>query len=478
MSNEVFPIHDFPEEVLEHILSFLPLSDRKSASLVCKNWERLAFCRRFLHQVALKIGSRKTLLHRFERRYRNMFVIFDRRIQNQLFLKHLLEFLELCATDVESFRCRGHLTTKQLCTVLSRLPKLQQLTIESNWNQGPRYLVQVRFPAPESLNNEVQIENLDVPHLTQLSISLTNLENGWDAVAFLRKLAPQLEKVDLYSTGDSIPLEQLQFPKVEVLKIGGSLCVTDNDSELRTFFAGFRLLKEVRLETVVKEIAINMIIKACPGIELFEFKVSPSDPIPFHLLERLKHLKTLGLGQVYEVSENSLKCNPLESVKNLSLELSECGESSIDRLRHLLPNVIAIDVATLKDDWTFERGLRHICRNFRGLQRLEISDRSTRSETISSSLLVLEQLDQLEELIFKDIHTRIVDIPPNPLLKLFVMNHPEQLSNGDLLELAKQYTNLRYLELGPNRQVTPEAIAAFKSQLVNCAVHCVLSNRK
>nr|XP_029730117.1 uncharacterized protein LOC115267335 [Aedes albopictus] len=473
MNNEVFPINDLPEEVLEHIFSFLPLSDRKSASLVCTTWEKLAFSRRFLRKVVFQIGSQETLLHKSKRRYSNMSVIFDKHVvHNHFFYKHLFKLLELFATDVESLHCKGYVSTNRLCMMVNRLPKLQQWTVESevmNWYRGPRFPVVTQLSAPGSLTNELQIET---PNLTQLSIRFTNSANGWDPTAVLRQLAPQLKKVDLYSTVRSIPLEQLQFPKAEVLNIGGCLRVTDNDSDLRTFFAGFRILKEVRLESVVKEIAIDLIIKACPGIELFEFNVPRSDPIPFHLLERLKHLKTLGLGQVYEVSENSLKCNPLVNVKNLSLELSECGDSSIERLRHLLPNVIAIDVVTLKDDWTFERGLRHICRNFRGLQRLEVSDRPTRNRKLESSLLVLEHLDQLEELIFKDIHTRIVNIPPNPLLRRFVMNYPEQLSNGDLLELAKQYPNLRYLELGPNRQVTSEGIAAFKLQLVNCAVHC------
>ncbi|XP_062716670.1 uncharacterized protein LOC134292027 [Aedes albopictus] len=427
MSNEVFPINDLPEEVLEHIFSFLPLSDRKSASLVCTTWEKLAFSRRFLREVVFQIGSQETLLHKSKRRYSNMSVIFDKHVvHNHFFYKHLFKLLELFATDVESLHCRGYVSTKLLCMMVNRLPKLQQWTVESevtNWYRGPRFPVVMQLPAPGSLNNELQIE---MPNLTQLSIRFTNPANGWDPTAVLRQLAPQLKKVDLYSTVRSIPLEQLQFLKAEVLKIGGSLCVTDNDSDLRIFFAGFRLLKE-----------------------------------------------TLGLGQVYEVSENSLKCNPLVTVKNLSLELSECEDSSIERLRHLLPNVIAMDVVTLKDDWTFERGLRHICRNFRGLQRLEVSDRPTRNRKLESGLLVLEHLDQLEELIFKDIHTRIVNIPPNPLLKRFVMNYPEQLSNGDLLELARQYPNL---ELGPDRQVTSEGIAAFKSQLVNCAVHCVPSD--
>ncbi|KXJ68765.1 hypothetical protein RP20_CCG001801 [Aedes albopictus] len=452
MNNVVFPINDLPEEVLEHIFSFLPLLDRKSASLVCTTWEKLAFCRRFLRKVVFQIESQETVLYKSKRRYSNMSVIFDKHVvHNHFFYKHLFKLLELFATDVESLHCKGYVSTNRLCMMVNRLPKLQQWTVESevmNWYRGPRFPVVTQLSAPGSLNNELQIET---PNLTQLSIRFINSANGWDPTAVLRQLAPQLKKVELYSTVRSIPLEQLQFPKAEVLKIGGCLCATDNDSDLRTFFAGFRILREVRLESVVKEIAIDLITKACPGI-------------------------TLGLGQVYEVLENSLKCNPLVSVKNLSLELSECGDSSIERLRHLLPNVIAIDVVTLKDDWTFERGLQHICRNFRGLQRLEVSDRPTRNRKLESGLLVLEHLDQLEELIFKDIHTRIVNIPPNPLLKRFVMNYPEQLSNGDLLELARQYPNLRYLELGPDRQVTAEGIAAFKSQLVNCAVHCAPSD--
>ena len=149
------------------------------------------------------------------------------------------------------------------------------------------------------------------------------------------------------------------------------------------------------------------------------------------------------------------------SVKTLSLELSDCEESSIERLRHLLPKVIAIDVA-LRDEWYTEKGLRHICQNFRGLQRLKISDRDSWLIRRINSLRVLQHLEHLEELTFMFIRTRIIDIPPNVHLKRFVMHYPEQLSNDDLLELARQYPNLRYLQLGPNRQVTSEGIEAFR----------------
>ncbi|XP_062703057.1 uncharacterized protein LOC109417326 [Aedes albopictus] len=473
INNELFPIQGLPEEVLEQIFSFLPFLDRKSASLVCTTWERLAFSPGFLRKVALKIGPPGNFIHKSNRRYRN--ILLNRHVYSNFPFQYVLEILDRFATDVESFQCKGHLGSEQVCMVLSRLSNLQQLIVGldfRDWHTIPPFL-QVQTPGP--LNNELQIESLNVPNVTHLSISFTNSKDAMDSMAVLQRLAPQLKNVDLYSTELFIPLEQLQFPKAEVLKIGENLSVTQNGRDLRTFFAGFKLLKEVRLDCVVEEIGIDLITKACPGIELFEFKVPRFNSIPFHLLECLKYLKTLGLGPVYEVPANSPICNPLVSVKNLSMELFECEESCIERLRHLLPNVIAMDV-TLSifpdDDWTFETGLKHICRNFRELQRLVIDDLTYRNGTLSS-LLDLEQLDQLEDLTFKGIDTQIGNMPTNPLLKRFVIHHPDWLSDEDLLELARKYPNLRYLELGLGRRVSSEGIAAFKSQLVNCVVHCV-----
>ncbi|KXJ68579.1 hypothetical protein RP20_CCG002647 [Aedes albopictus] len=306
--------------------------------------------------------------------------------------------------------------------VLNRLPKLQLLKVGKTIKERCSdigFRISEQLQALGMLNNVLQIERLDAPNLTQLSISFTSSDDGKNIFPILRRLAPQLKNVDLHSTDYFIPLEQLQFPKAEVLKIGGSLCNTDNDCNLRTFFTGFEQLKEVTLEST--EIALDVLTEACPEIEMFKFEVSSVDPAPFHLLGRLKSLKTLGLGKFNKIPVISSKCNPLVSVKTLSLELSECGESSIERLRHLLPNVTAMDV-TLKDNWNIGRTLGHICRNFRGLHRLEISDRSTRGLTSWSSLLVLQQLDQLEELILRAVRTLMVYMPPNPLLKQFVTN--------------------------------------------------------
>nr|XP_029727518.1 uncharacterized protein LOC115265696 [Aedes albopictus] len=478
MNNQVFPIDDLPVEVLEHIFSFLPLSDRKSASLVCSHWEKLAFSRRFLRKVALEIRlwckTQLTSLRRSSRRYRHLYVILNMNVRNESCFKYMLEVLELFEKDAESFQCLGHFTTEQLCLVLSRLPNLQQLVVGLNArtsDQGIEFPTLAQLQALGSLSNVLQIKNLDVPKVTQLSIVFTNSVEGKDSMPVLKRLAPQLKNVDLYSTGYFIPIEQLQFPKAEVLKIGGNLCLAEHDWHLQTFFAGFKLLKEVVLNSAIKEIALDAIINACPEIEIFKFKVLRFKPIPFHLLERLKHLKTLGLGLVYDDPEINLKCNPLVSVKTLSLELSECGEIFFARLQHLLPNVIAMDV-TLRDDWEFEWGLGQICRNFSGLQRLEISDLVIRGRTFFSSLLALEQLDQLEELTLKEVHTRIVHLPSSPRLERFAINYPCWLTDGDLLDLARLYPKLRYLELGSGRQVTSKGIAAFKSQLVNCVVHC------
>lgn len=294
MSNELFPIDDLPEEVVEHIFSFLPVPDRKSASLVCTKWEKLAFCHRLLRNVTLKVQLRLKchVLRKSNRRYRNLTIdSLDRLVGSEF--ENLLEILDRFA-DVECFVYLGNLESKHLCMVLNRLPKLQQMMVGRmirEWCPANGCRISEQLQATGTLNNVLQTERLVVPNLTQLSISFTNSDDGMDTFPILLRLAPQLKNVDLYSTDYCIPLEQLQFPKAEVLKIGGSLCNTDNDCNLRTFFTGFKLLKEVTLESTVKEIALDVLTEACPEIEIFKFEVSSYDPAPIHLLGRLKCLK-------------------------------------------------------------------------------------------------------------------------------------------------------------------------------------------
>lgn len=283
---------------MEHVLLFLPLADRKSASLVCKTWEKLAFSSRVLRKVTLKIPlafKRKEIFeHRVgsTRRYRNLSVIVVKRDRYQHFLTYLMAILEVYGADVESFQCQAHLNLRELCMVLSCLPKLQQFTVVSkysHWSQA--YPSWGEMTALETTLHAMPIENVVVPSVTQLS---TVINNPWEGQAFmhiLRHLAPQLVNVDLYSMRYFFPLKELQFPKVEVLKMGGNLCTRQTELDLRTFFTGFKLLKEIILESNVKEIALHVLTKACPQIELLKFKVPRSRPVPFHLLRRLKFLK-------------------------------------------------------------------------------------------------------------------------------------------------------------------------------------------
>nr|XP_029725580.1 uncharacterized protein LOC109426677 [Aedes albopictus] len=295
MNNKVFPIGDLPVEVLEHIFSFLPLSDRKSASLVCQQWEKLTFSRRFLGNVKLELRlwckSQQTFLLRSSRRYRHLSGFMDVYVGKESCFKYMLEIVDLFGQDVESLQCQGHFTTDQLFLVLSRLPNLQQLIVELHrWNQSIKLPTLLQLQAMGLLNNVLEIESLDVPMVTQLSIVIGSAAEGKDSMPVLKRLAPHLKHVDLNSNECFIPVEQLQFPKAEALRIGRTLFVAQIDLHLKTFFAGFKLLKEVVLDCHVEEITLDTITKACPGIELFKFNGGLL-PIPLHLLERLKYLK-------------------------------------------------------------------------------------------------------------------------------------------------------------------------------------------
>ncbi|XP_021694421.1 uncharacterized protein LOC110674673 [Aedes aegypti] len=477
MDVQVFPISDLPVELLQHIFSFLPLSDRKSASLVCHLWEEVAFGVRLMRNVALEIrvwcNLQLTYLRRSSRRYRNVFVHLDPVNRRESHIKFVLEVLDLLGAHLESFQCLAVLRVEQLLHIVIRLPNLQHLVVGLDASTLTRQ--KLDFPAMKklrflgSLTNVLQIKSLNVPKLTDINVVFTSSVEGRESIPILQRLASQLKKVELFSVGYFTPIEELRFPNAELLNIGGRFCEAGSESALRAFFSGFSVLKDVKLDFAVSELVLDLITKACPGIESLHLKIRQFGPDSFRWMERLKCLKTLSMGGIDDTLSN-INCKPLVSVKRLSLEMSGCSPNFMKGLRLLLPNVTTMTVTLTGANvgWWLEL----ICLNFRQLRQLTISDEIDRDRMLASSLLSVGQLEQLEELTFKNVRTRVVFMPANPRLRRLVIDHPHWLNNGDLLELAKRYPNLKYLELGSGREVTDAGIKKLRSLLKDCVVHC------
>ncbi|XP_062549434.1 uncharacterized protein LOC134214005 [Armigeres subalbatus] len=497
MATEGIHINDLPLEPLEHIFAFLPLVDRKSASLVCHSWSKIAFSRRFLSNVALNLHmgwdrSSRNYIRRSTRRYRNVVYLETRckywwlsmKTCSEYFFGFIIEIMDKFGDGLESLNCMIIFTQEQLWSMIIRAPNLRQLNtaLDTNINQREFHFPKMKnLTDLGSLCNLLQSQCLNVPNLTKLSANYTYLSGETEWTTVIQELSPQLKSLELRSTDYFIPIDTFQFPKVEVLEVGGRMCRA-TDLTLTRFFSGFTLLKDVKLDFDVSELVLDIITQACPGIEKFHFEKSLFSTTnlskSLSYLGRLKGLKVLSfVGGIN--SPITSECNPLASVKRFSMKMSNRnGEADvIEGFRQLLPNVTDMTL-TGWPSFTPECVLAHVCKSFPNLKRLTIAN--NRNTMDSCRLVDLRRLERLEELTLKDFLLPVVFMPPSICLKRLKFADCYRVTDADLMQLAALYPNLKYLEyLTPSRcgEVTSCGIDGFRSRLENCVVHCDQSRR-
>ncbi|XP_062542412.1 uncharacterized protein LOC134210374 [Armigeres subalbatus] len=345
MASERLLLTHLPVELIGHIFSFLPLSDRKSASLVCQLWSNLAFNVKFLRKITLSLSLEHNspvmqYLRKSSRSYRNV-EIMSHFIHNY---EKINDILDVLGANLESFCCFNDLSEEELCNVLVRSPNLEQLIVRVHASDLNRYHLcypeMNKMRALHSMINVLQIRNLCAANLSHLSIKFYDAMDANRSIPVIRRLAPQLKSLEWVSANYFVPLDDLQFPNVEILKLGVQVCRT-GDSTLETFFAGFKYLKKVELTFNISEIVLDVLTKACPDIQELKVNYNSLNSNSFSLLKLLKSLKTLSLSgrNDFPIINDG---HPLVNVKQLSLSLlSRNSDSSvIEGFRQLLPNVI------------------------------------------------------------------------------------------------------------------------------------------
>ncbi|XP_062540209.1 uncharacterized protein LOC134208162 [Armigeres subalbatus] len=451
MSIESLVALNFPLELLDRIFAYLPLSDRKTASLVCRAWNELAF-NRYLSNVVLNVTFDRQLVMR---KYSSMVLRQYRHVSfSHCNYDMLIDFLDMFGTYLETFHSRGCLIEEQLSKVITRTPNLRHIAV--NLTDSMRTDPGLIFPA--------------VDHLTQLSAHFDNCSGAAEWVKLLRQLAPQLTHLELTATNNVIPIEELRFPKVEVLKLGGHVCVTW-DSKLQKFFSSFKLLKDVKLEFNISQAVLDVLTGGNPGIEMLHFSYDVLYPDSLRLLSRLKQLRALSFfgSNDFRISP---ECPPLPSVKRLCLEIySLNSKTSVFRsFRQLLPNVIDMSVkmgALSRPECILEP----VCSGFTLLERLTISSSSLE---IDSNVLfdALRHLDRLEDLTFRCTETTQEFMPPNKKLKRLKFESCHWLTDDCLPVLLEMCSSLKYLELKSCRGITSKAWEKIKvhCRVVNCII--------
>ncbi|XP_062548766.1 uncharacterized protein LOC134213585 [Armigeres subalbatus] len=416
MSAECPPMLALPVEVLEHIFSFLRLNDRKAASLVCHLWNELAFSRRFMGNVRLRLfdySRQGSYLRKSSRQYRNL-------ITEEL-TESITCFWELYVERLESFESGQYLYEDQLWDLLKRAPKLRQLSAES--------VVKTKTLNPEWSNLCFPAMN----HLQEMRILSEFVPVT--VVAMLHSLAPQLKSLCL-AREVCTHIIDLQFPLVEVLELVG---LYYKKQSIAKFLCGFKSLKEIYMKCSVLNSELDAITNTYPNITKLCLTTTNLNPNAFCFLERLKSLKTLSvLGKVD--SRFILPCKPLKSVKQFTIEELSPGHLACDMksLKQLLPNVIDLKITRLQNDACVLSSLRQ---NFSHLKRLSLND-NTHHDPESD---LLENFKSLEELTLGKRTPSTYLISNKCLTRLKLVQF--WLTKRMLRDILEVYPNLKYLEL-------------------------------
>uniref|UniRef100_A0A8D8AYY6 (northern house mosquito) hypothetical protein n=1 Tax=Culex pipiens TaxID=7175 RepID=A0A8D8AYY6_CULPI len=155
---EPLTIDDLPDEILDHIFSFLKLPDRKSASLVCHRWNNKSF--RWKNVVVVvqtsQLASEYSSLLASDRPYKHL-EIPARWLGPEMAARfaNSLESLVLFRLEAESVMNRNaHFSIFDVEDIHNAFPKIRELTLEYltflDHSHFDRF-IRVSFPALESL---------------------------------------------------------------------------------------------------------------------------------------------------------------------------------------------------------------------------------------------------------------------------------------------------------------------------------------
>ncbi|KAK7114031.1 F-box/LRR-repeat protein 16-like [Littorina saxatilis] len=183
-----------PIEVVTHVMSFLGVSDRKEAALVCRAWYEASLDPLLQRNILVNFAYDKTeeILQSFCRRHLTHLVLshFD---NSSVTKKAILRTCELGSEYLQSLSLKdSNITEGTLVELLSRCPQLTSLDLS-----GCNSL----FMAGTLLNNQTQVKELEKAMKNVTEVNLSSLRYLSDC-SFNRVVAifPKLQKIVLAST--------------------------------------------------------------------------------------------------------------------------------------------------------------------------------------------------------------------------------------------------------------------------------------
>lgn len=166
---------DLSFEVLEHVMSFLPYDDKKSARLVCRKWRDVSYSPRLLQNEVVKLQRYQDLnqLIGHGRKYFNVEIVSEAEEGTAI------DFWSRCGKYVKYLKM--YFRSRCFSEVFPNTPNLEELELwRWNWKHAD-----IQTPRPA----------LSFQNLRGVSLNFTNLSGG--EFLMLLENAPRLEDLTL-----------------------------------------------------------------------------------------------------------------------------------------------------------------------------------------------------------------------------------------------------------------------------------------
>lgn len=276
-------INKLPDGILPEIFSYLPLTDRKTASLVCRLWGQEAFSARVLADVEfvltyLNQATVLELLRNSTRLYRNV-IVYEMFTDS---FKLVVGFLDKFGTTIEGFNLNdSEAKPAQLKAYADMMPNLKRLTtFMTKMEKIPNeplvfpvlswlHEVHVRFWTDEALNR-YQFDVLRMaPNLQRLHLASTDSNGNVRMFEVLKGCSNQLKSLKLCIFSIEYPRCKLRFDNLEVFKLRGQI---DDVDRLLQLFQGLSELKVLHLNVMIKKSELETICNRCTKLEIMNIE--------------------------------------------------------------------------------------------------------------------------------------------------------------------------------------------------------------
>ncbi|XP_021694369.1 uncharacterized protein LOC110674472 [Aedes aegypti] len=487
-------INELPVETIDHIMSYLPLADRKSASLVCHRWSEQAFTYRYLASVRLRLKEqsledKRVIVEALQaswRMYRNVMVDFG---NTGIDLVLILVILNKFGEWIEVFGSQTSFTSWQLKEMLKRLPKIRRLVVNVI-NERESYVTPEEFPVLESL---VDFRSTDaifeipgmnayrmMPSLRNLSLCFQRYVTGNTFIA-LSSVSSQLKMLEVFADFSRAPIELLDLRQLEILKLWGTNFFIHNEA-LRQLFMRVPMLSVLFLHVRMSTSLLQVICDNCPQLTSFGFIADRMEHRALFALHKLTNLKILLIDGClkYHMIDG---CRPLPKVETFCIYWHKKHidlERFVKQLHYMLPNVKTFKVIGTRSKEMDHLLMHHIGKMFTKIIKLTIADFEFPPEDLilDDGFDWIGDLVNVEQLTLSGIPLRKIGCQRgcSKVTRLRLENF-DYLLGENLLHVAEIFPNLRFLKIYRCTLITAKDVESLQEVMPNCVINFVERKR-